>query len=301
MNTINHALLERLKHNREALLDDQGRVRIDLACRSCGYNLRGAAADGGCPECGHAVDDALQDDRPEHSNPHWLSRVTLGANLFGIAALAAVALLFLFILFGILFSAPQLRPIKTIFIYINLALIVATIMLALTGTWLITLRDPTRHHIKRETNCRWIARIGLTAFAPIGYLFVYLVSRTGLLYGNNNLRAALSFTGIALTILLLSAGLIALMLYLQTLATRAADWNLVQSITTVCYGLAGCAVFFLISLVLAIPYGQPAVMCGCCTALFAAALGLWMFLLIECTRQNLNAAKQRAKWNREKV
>lgn len=299
MNTINHALLERLKHNREALLDDQGRVRIDLACRSCGYNLRGAAADGGCPECGHDVEDALKDDRPEHSSPQWLGRVSLGANLFDVAALTVVAFVFLLIFFIIFPGVNKHRPLQTIFTYINIAIIVGAFGLMLAATWLITVRDSTRHHIKHETVYRWTARIGLTAFAPIGFVLLSISSNTGLLYGQGNLRATAAVLGLVLPLILLSAGLIALMLYLQTLASRCADWNLVQSITTVCYGLTGCTALFLISLILAIPFGKPAAMCGCCTALLAAGLVLWMFLLIECTRQNLSAAKQRAKWNRE--
>ena len=36
-------------------LDAKGQLDQDLACRRCGYNLRGLSTDGACPECGTAV------------------------------------------------------------------------------------------------------------------------------------------------------------------------------------------------------------------------------------------------------
>lgn len=42
------------------------RLDVDLACRSCGYDLRGVAADGRCPECGTpALASVL--DRADHA------------------------------------------------------------------------------------------------------------------------------------------------------------------------------------------------------------------------------------------
>ena len=37
------------------LMDDDGRVAVDLPCVDCGYNLRTLARDGMCPECGRPV------------------------------------------------------------------------------------------------------------------------------------------------------------------------------------------------------------------------------------------------------
>ncbi|XAM00737.1 hypothetical protein OT109_04960 [Phycisphaeraceae bacterium D3-23] len=296
MNTINQALIARLKLNREALLDDAGRVRIDLACRSCGYNLRGIAGDGTCPECGQGVEDALQDDRPEHSNPAWLGRTALGGNLFGIAALLAVAIVLLLIFTAIIADITRHGQLIALLVVVLWALTFATVALTLTAVWLITSKDPTRHHIQRETVTRWTARLGLTSFGPLVILLLWLVGFVNL-YGP--WRGVLAIFFVALPLVTLAAGLIALMLYIQTLATRMTDWNLVQSITTVCYGLGVCTVLFLLSMVLAFPLGDPAWFCGCCTLVLAAALGLWMLLLIECARQDLNAARQRVKWSLE--
>ena len=41
------------------------RIDIDLACRSCGYDLRGIAADGRCPECGAPALQSVLDHTDE--------------------------------------------------------------------------------------------------------------------------------------------------------------------------------------------------------------------------------------------
>ncbi|MFI4860682.1 MAG: hypothetical protein ACIAXF_08385 [Phycisphaerales bacterium JB063] len=297
MNTINQALLARLKLNREALLDDAGNVRIDLACRSCGYNLRSIAGTGQCPECGQPVEDALRDDRPEHSNPAWLKRTALGGNLFGCAALLAVAITLMLIATALIAEHTRHQQLLTFFFVIVWVLILSTIGLALAAIWLLTSKDPTRHPIKRETLTRWSARLGLTAGVPVGFALLW----AGALVPFGMTRKTLEAAAFIIPPLLLAAGLITLLLYLQTLATRMADWNLVRSITSVCYGLGGCTATGLFSLLLSAWIGELAMLCGCCSAVLAALLGLWTLLLIECVRQDLNAAKQRMQWNSESV
>ncbi len=44
---------------RSVIVDEKGRVRSDLVCPSCRYNLRGIQQDSACPECGFAVERAI--------------------------------------------------------------------------------------------------------------------------------------------------------------------------------------------------------------------------------------------------
>ncbi|MEM9416027.1 MAG: hypothetical protein AAGA29_11215 [Planctomycetota bacterium] len=296
MNTINQALIARLKLNRESLLDDGGRVRLDVACRSCGYNLRGIAGDGTCPECGQDVEDSLLDDRPEHSNPKWLNRTALGANLFGVAALLAIGIILMLIATAILADNTRHSQLVMLFVIALWGLVATTGIITLAALWLITSKDPTRHNNKRETVTRWTARLCLTGFVPL-ILILLLVNRP--LINPGILGRVFNIMSIVIPLLTLSTGLIALMLYLQTLATRMTDWNLARSITTLCYGIGGCTAMFLLSLALAAPLGEVVLFCGCCTAILSAMLGLWMLLLIECVRQDLNAARLRVKWSLE--
>ena len=50
-------------------LDASGRLDEDIACRKCGYNLRGLNKDGACPECGTAVGRSTQGDLLRFCDP----------------------------------------------------------------------------------------------------------------------------------------------------------------------------------------------------------------------------------------
>ncbi|MAE64038.1 MAG: hypothetical protein CMJ18_07160 [Phycisphaeraceae bacterium] len=41
-------------------LDWRGEITCDVACRGCGYNLRGLGFDRGCPECGAPIAMSLR-------------------------------------------------------------------------------------------------------------------------------------------------------------------------------------------------------------------------------------------------
>ena len=72
----------------------------DIACRKCGYNLRGSNKDGACPECGTAVGRSTH-DLLRFSDPTWVCTLASGMNwivggvvcglVAGVATLAAVA------------------------------------------------------------------------------------------------------------------------------------------------------------------------------------------------------------------
>ena len=65
----------------------------EVDCRGCGYNLRGVAVEGACPECGAAVLDSLRTHALEASDPRWLNRLAIGSRLLAIAAGAWLAVL----------------------------------------------------------------------------------------------------------------------------------------------------------------------------------------------------------------
>lgn len=72
--------------------DDAGRLDADRRCAGCGYNLRGLAPTGTCPECGTLVADALDEDELLCADPRWLDATIRGCLLMaiGIGALAVV-------------------------------------------------------------------------------------------------------------------------------------------------------------------------------------------------------------------
>jgi hypothetical protein len=46
-------------------------IEEDLSCAICGYNLKGLAVDGNCPECGQTIARSYSPDLPR-SDPRWL-------------------------------------------------------------------------------------------------------------------------------------------------------------------------------------------------------------------------------------
>jgi hypothetical protein len=82
-------------------------VDSDLPCVGCGYNLRGLAADGRCPECALPVERSRLGDRLDVSNVRWLRTTHRGLSLVqwgGAAMLASVAAVWVWSAGGLLLS-----------------------------------------------------------------------------------------------------------------------------------------------------------------------------------------------------
>lgn len=288
MRPVSQHLIEKLRLQGRSMVDADGRVVVEVPCRGCGYNLRGIAADGGCPECGHAVADALRDDRPEFSDPKWLRRVVLGGKLF----VAAFVGFFVPFVFAILFSwaADTGMPYRLVKAgeSLRLALFGVVLGLACAGVWCITARDAARGHIRSEAGWRWAARVSSILLVP-----GVLVAFSG--YDPNTaslLRIKSVWLSTSALPLLLGLAAITLMMYLRTLARRMAEWKLVRSITTVCYGLGGCTAVFLAAAVMVYLWGAgPILLIAGVSGLCIGGLAIWAVILLDETRRHLNAAQ----------
>ncbi len=53
----------------------------DTPCCRCGYNLRGLATTGLCPECGTAIAHSIIGNLLKHADPEWLARLRFGTSL----------------------------------------------------------------------------------------------------------------------------------------------------------------------------------------------------------------------------
>ncbi|MHC5027496.1 MAG: hypothetical protein ACYTGR_12150 [Planctomycetota bacterium] len=76
----------------EVALDVHGTLAQDLACRSCGYNLRGLPIEAVCPECETAVGRSVHGDLLAFCDPAWVERLARGMRLLVAAIIASIVL-----------------------------------------------------------------------------------------------------------------------------------------------------------------------------------------------------------------
>ncbi len=132
------------------ILDASGDIATDVACRRCGYNLRGLRLDGRCPECGTPIGLSTSGDFLRFPDPAWVEKLALGIHiiLWGIAVSIAAS-----VLAAILGAVRQ--PV------VSAAIQFAGQLVAFYGAWLLTEPDPSGLGEERYANARKVIRFAL--------------------------------------------------------------------------------------------------------------------------------------------
>ncbi len=130
-----------------------------LSCRKCGYDLRGLAAAGRCPECGLPVGESIVVERMDDAPRGWVRTQRLGIwILFTSYALSAVAIL------SEVF-APYVESIpKPVFTVLR----VLPLVLLAVSVWLLTVQRADRRAKKSSLLVRWgfVGVLGLSLVLP---------------------------------------------------------------------------------------------------------------------------------------
>ncbi len=113
-------------------LDGQHDVTTDLACKHCGYNLRGLHKSGNCPECNTPIDVSLRGDLLRFADPVWVATVAKGLTII---LWMLLVWLMASIASGVLsaFVSPVLAQ----------AVLLVAQCGSVYGVWLMTERDPS--------------------------------------------------------------------------------------------------------------------------------------------------------------
>ncbi|RJP37963.1 MAG: hypothetical protein C4547_04955 [Phycisphaerales bacterium] len=181
----------------------EGDIDTDVACRRCGYNLRGLLRDDRCPECGSPAVLALQGDRIRFGDPGWVDRLAKGVRL----VVWGIVLAFLSGLAGAVSSTVILATIVTV---------LASLMRC-CGVWLLTSPDPSGLGEASYATSRKVVRIA----AVIGLVG----AAVGGFGGSMALTLLTGTLGVAATL----AGVIeqiATLLFLEKLCRRIPDKKL---------------------------------------------------------------------------
>jgi hypothetical protein len=130
-------------------------VADDLACHSCGYNLRGLSSDSRCPECGSAIAISARGDKLCFSDPRWIQKVRIGTVILAAAAVCGALTL---LVVPILITRDSGWPL--INTHLQGSMCFAAIF-HLAGGWMLTATEPHRRQERHALVARWLVRLAL--------------------------------------------------------------------------------------------------------------------------------------------
>lgn len=270
-------------------------IAEDRPCIHCGYNLRGLAPDGRCPECGEPISGSLRGNLLKHADADWLDTLRFGANLKAWnIALSILAGLAAWILVAVGFPG----------VFRALVELVGGAV-GLWASFVITTREPSISMQEDTVTLRKVIR----SCAGAGFVGTLLEQVDEL--SNLGTTAAIATGALSLT------GLIAIFgefVYLRRFALRIPDEKLARSTRILMWAIpvvVGCGIIAGIAVAIAAPTmpvpgiaaapGPAPITMGtafltCFGLLFGAVLILWYLRLLDQYRRAFKeaAAESRA-------
>ena len=143
-------------------VDAAGVITQDVACKACGYNVRGRMLRDLCPECGCPVIRSACGGMLRFCEPAWVLKLADGMKwaLIGVAAMV-VAVIALMVLGAILGAAGAGN--MSWFFAGGAAMQFVAACLLVFGFWLVTSPDPASSTSEKPNSARRVARAGLLA------------------------------------------------------------------------------------------------------------------------------------------
>lgn len=135
-------------------------LEVDVTCVQCGYNLRGLASGGTCPECGRDIRESLSRDRLMFADEQWLRVVTAGVTTIacGVALMTALYVLLGPLVFLVMWIAGDGASPGHGLAMVNLLLAPLMAAVFLAGIFAATAREPLRPSDAQPLALRWTVR-----------------------------------------------------------------------------------------------------------------------------------------------
>ena len=220
-------------------LDQDGRLAEDVACRHCGYNLRGLELAGRCPECEMAIEKTLHAFLLRFCDPVWLGRLRSGLTLLIVTIFARLAVglilgLSIMLLIGSTGETSLLLESAFLLLFAGIG------AMQLIAYWRITSPEPSPLHEEDPLSARRIARVGLILSAASG-LLAFAFDPDTYSMGTMEMADAPVQAGFAWTLDLVATGsgligLFALFVYARSIALRFPADKLAKSTRLVMWG-----------------------------------------------------------------
>lgn len=279
-------------------LDATGRIRDDIACIKCEYNLRGSDPLSTCPECGTPASHSAHAGLLRYSDPRWVSELARGLLMILIALVVAI----LASIANALIAAAAGDDKQIIRVVFWIAIIPT--MVSFTGYWLLTRPEPDHAGKPADPTSRRIVRwaqLGVLIAAVIGALCadIFMEDKFGIAArGYGLVNQALTCTAY-----------IGTLAYLQILAGRLPDGRLLARTRSVKLGICVLTGFvvtfsllqFVLPTLLGNRRGSPDavfgfILVGLGVALVVLALyfGIWSLILLLRFRSRFAKAAAQA-------
>ncbi len=299
---------------RDVAIDEGGRIAEDVACRSCGYNLRGLSPQATCPECATAIALSIHGDLLRFSDPVWVDRLAKGLLWIITGLIASVVFSILVGIVSAVVAGPgrtvSMRSLVLVGGLVGVALGLVTVL----GAWWLTTPDPGQTETEPPITARRLARWCITAQVASSSLQMMGIPGGGMAFGipgvvTTPLQEILMVAGMGMGIVVL-IGDVAALIYLRQLALRIPRASLAKQTRIVMWGYASAqamAMIFgiiVIRLMLSIAPGTLFVVpnmvigIGGCVGLALLVFSIWALVLLFLYRVALQraAAKARATW-----
>ena len=240
----------------------------EILCIRCGYNLRGLASDGQCPECGTPIERSRRGNILAAADSAWLAGLCRGLTLV-IAAVAVHSA-------GLLLGFLDIAPLVDREVAIEAVRRGVSAVLLLAGVVLLTSLDPRLTLAEHPVVLRKVAR-GIATAALLLYILTLSLAPTapGVL-----LAGGFKWSLTALFI----AAIVSASLYLARLAERIPDEELASSTRSTARKFAVTMPVVLVSIAvgdgLTLPSTQPSVP-------HLVVLGFFILLLLCFAPYNL--------------
>jgi hypothetical protein len=297
-------------------LDAAGCIAQDLACRSCGYSLRGLPTTGRCPECSEAIGRSIHGDLLQFSDPAWVERVARGVRWLVIAFIVSIVggmllgVMVAAIGIGLGIGSPWILAVPLV-LY---AIVVSAMSIA--GYWMATSPDPGVDESQQPLTVRAIARWSIVAQSAVSIVALpFQLGSSVLPMGGGGTSPDVTYAlGVSLNALATAlgvVGMVAMLAYAAKLAKRIPDDRIAKQCRIVMwgYGIAGSLMFLGAVCMIGAggdtshPMMIAAQIANVVGGIPMLVFGIWALVLLFRFRSRLRTAAQqaRATWARTNI
>jgi hypothetical protein len=135
----------------------------NLPCRGCGYNLRGLAFDGRCPECSDEIANSITDNPFERAPTEWLKAVRSGGYMIVGSIVGGLGAMMVISIAADMMPRYLGRSLKFFSSFEGWSVVAAALVSGgiMLGVWRVT--RVAAFQERRRTFLRWAARIASVA------------------------------------------------------------------------------------------------------------------------------------------